>query len=172
MQEIVEVEIDDLGALRCNDSAPPDWLLAILSLLLPAQEFNELLMTEYLVDLQLLDFILDLSLGGMHLPHVDTDRESVLLVHDDLRLHHQMTAQQDIEQVRARTNIVNDFIDSVLLLTEVGVHLLDNLWRPRFEKWDLTQIILALRLLHVLNMKDLVMKVSLLENKTDGDSVG
>lgn len=128
-------------------------------------------MPKNLVDLQLLDLVLDLALGRMDFPHVDADREAVLLVHNDLSLHNQVAAEQDVEQVRARSDVVDDLVSAVLLLAEVRVHLLDELGRPRLEQRDLLQVVHPPRLLHVFNVENLVVEVSFLELKTDCDSV-
>ena len=128
-------------------------------------------MAEYLVYLELFHLVLDLSLGGVDLPHVDADGEAVLLVDHDLGLHDQVARQQDVEEVRRAADFVHDVIRAVLLLAEVRVHLLDELGRPVPEQGDLLQVVVALGLLHVLDVEHLVVKVGLFEHEADCDLV-
>ena len=128
-------------------------------------------MAKYLVHFQLFDLVFDLSLSGMNLPHVNSDWESILFINDDLRFHHEIAAQEDIEEVWAGADVVDDLIDAILLLAEVRIHLLNEFGGPALEQWDLLEVVKSFSLLHVLNVEDLVMEVGLLEHKADGDSV-
>ena len=100
LNEVLQGEVDDLGALGSDNTAPSDRLLSIFALLLPSKQLNEFLMAEYLIDLELFDLVLNFPLGRVELPQVDADGEPVLLIDHDLSLHDQISAQQDVEQVR------------------------------------------------------------------------
>ena len=94
-------------------------------------------MAEYLVYFKLFDLILDLALGRVDLPHIDTGGEAILLIDQDLGFHDKVPAKKDVEQVWTRAYIVDYVIDTVFLLAEVCIHLLDDLRCPGLEERDL-----------------------------------
>ena len=128
-------------------------------------------MAKNLIYLQLFDLVLDLPFGRMNFQHVDANGEPILLIDNYFSLHDQISAQQDVEQVWTRADVIDDVVDAVLLLAEVRIHLLDELGRPTLEQRDLLQVVVPLSLLHVLDMEDLIVEISLLEDKTDRYSV-
>ena len=82
-----------------------------------------------------------------------------------------MSAQQDVKEIRARTNVIHNFTYAVFLLTEVTVHLLDDLWCPSREERNLPDVVIPSCLLHVLNVEHLIVEVGFLQNEAHGDFV-
>ena len=108
----------------------------------------------------------------MHLPCVISDWEPVLLIHGDLCLHDQSTAEQYVEYVRCAAELIYGLVCAVFLLAKVAVKLLDCLGRPILESRHTMEVIKPFCLLHVLNVEDLVMEVFLVENKANSDAMG
>ena len=74
-----------------------------------------------------------------------------------------MPTQQNVKQVWTRSDVIHDLANAILLLTEVTIHLLDELGLPRFEDRYLLYVVQPFRLLHVLNVEHLVMVVHLFQ---------
>lgn len=129
-------------------------------------------MPKYLVQLQLFDFVLDPSLSCVKLPGVDPNREPVLIIDHNFSLHDQAPTEQNVKQIWTRRNIVDYLAYPILLLTDIAVHLFDEFRGPGFEKRHLLEVVKSASLLHVLYVEHLVMKILLLQHKTNCDSMG
>lgn len=131
--EVVDIEEDHFTTLRSDYAAPSRRLLTLLSILLPRYHFDELFVAKNFIYLKLLHFVLNSTLGRVYLPGVVADREPVLLIHCNLCLHNQPTAQEDVEDVRGAAQLVNGLVSPIFLLAEVTVELLDGLGGPSLE---------------------------------------
>ena len=82
-----------------------------------------------------------------------------------------MPTQQNVKQVWTGSNIIHDFANTILLLTEVAIHLLDKLGLPRLKDRYLLYVVQPFRLLHVLNVEHLIVVVHLFQHQANSDFV-
>ena len=98
--EVLKVQEDYLRTLCGDNAAPPRRLLPLLSVLLPANYLNELLVAKDLVKLELPDLVLDLAPGRVDFPCFVAYREPILFICLDLSFHHHVPIDEDVEEVR------------------------------------------------------------------------
>ena len=87
-----------------------------------------------------------------------------MFVHQHLCFHDQMPTQQNVKQVWTGPDVIHDLANTILLLTEVAIHLLDELRLPRLEYRYLLYVVQPFRLLHVLNVEHLIVVVHLFQH--------
>ena len=121
-------------------------------------------MPEHLVHLELLHLVLDPTLSCVDFPSFITNGEPVLLIHCDLGLHDQPTAEQDIENIWRTAKLVDCLVRAIFLLAEITVKLLDYFGGPILESGHPMQVLQPLCLLHVLYVEDLVVEIGLIED--------
>ena len=99
LHEVVNVEINHFTALCSDYPTLSHRSFTMLSVLLPLDHFYEFLVTKDLIQFDLFYFILDPALCCVKLPRINTDWESVLLIHCDFCFHDKLTAYKYVEKV-------------------------------------------------------------------------